>query len=657
MLQQGHFHVHANGVSRAKGSSAVASAAYQSGQAMTHRQQLVSHKELLIHADKPFTLPDHTRHVLSQGEISEEVRTAFDAQGITLSETAASEKKKDGGWQIANGDETYHISRVTVTDELSLEHRKAINKGRITDALHEDLQRANIFLSPNATVAKDVDENGRTIRRHWTIIDGNRTYGIREHEKKVVDPEAELRKTDRRVLHIYADRRHRFKTREDVAETWIAVPDHAPSWLHTVQAKEGAVSAAEREQIWNEVERADKAMDSKSAHRLQLSFVRDLIDQEPGDPYEPSRDGNRQLLQRFVKEQFTNKGVIVDVAIHTPLAKDGGLNRHAHLLISTRSIREDGSFDKKSGYWDKKARVEEWRVAWAKLQNHALERAGSDIRVHPHSYERQGLDIVPEEHLGPDAHRAARGEHSERVAANDEIREQNAQRDTQCDAISKRARAPRYSPHHEKAYYAYLERQEGHIYEPDSATLRFKVNAIVRAEKAEAQRQRRVKLFQEKEHITMQELQEATSTTFSWYGLGSKTSRTDITRITPDWEAWRRHQTPQYNKDNAFFAAQETRVRLFGLGSKTVRTFQPGDSSLSRRQREALEMHHRQRFAALASRFDSTSNDNDRRFLSLLRDRILPNARERLRRLANWWQGEKEMPSEKHRDRNRGWER
>lgn len=50
--------------------------------------------------------------------------------------------------------------------------------------------------------------------------------------------------------------------------------------------------------------------------------------------------------------------------------------------------------------WNDKERAEEWRSQWAEKMNEALERAGRHERVDHRSYERQGLDLIPQAHEG-----------------------------------------------------------------------------------------------------------------------------------------------------------------------------------------------------------------------------------------------------------------
>ena len=410
-MQQGHFHVHAGPVSRAQGHSAVAAAAYQSGQKFTHKQQLVSHREYYVDAPTPFTVSYDHRHELRAGHIPDGLRDEFANGGIALTKEATVEKRKGGGWVIQDGEHSHHLLRINVTDELSLDHRKPLNKGVVTAELCDELKGLNIHLSDKVTARKDS-------RMQWTIQDGNRQYTIREHRRRWLDPVTGKRQELGNKLHVYADKRHNYTTKEDVKETWVAAPGHAPDWVQDMAAKGKAVSPSERQRLWNWAEAADVAKDSKTAQRMQLSFSRGLSYAE-----------NKAQIRAFVTEQFTNRGFIADVAIHDKPASDGLPNQHAHVLVFTRHLTPAGALAaRKSGYFDPKERVQAWRLAWADQQNAALEAAGADLRVNPHSYAARGLDIVPGEHAGPsDWNRHQRGHETEKGQQNAAIEAENQQ--------------------------------------------------------------------------------------------------------------------------------------------------------------------------------------------------------------------------------------
>ena len=72
--------------------------------------------------------------------------------------------------------------------------------------------------------------------------------------------------------------------------------------------------------------------------------------------------------------------------------------------------------------WNEQTKAEEWRAAWARLCNQALEQNGHAERIDHRSYERQGIDQIPTVHLGVAASAMEkRGIRTERGDLNREI--------------------------------------------------------------------------------------------------------------------------------------------------------------------------------------------------------------------------------------------
>ena len=132
------------------------------------------------------------------------------------------------------------------------------------------------------------------------------------------------------------------------------------------------------------------------------------------------------LVRAYVKDNFVDKGMCADFAIHD---KETG-NPHVHIMLTVRPLKENGAWgakcrkaydldengqripDERGGWknhredttdWNDKGNVEIWRAAWAAYINRALESAGRPERIDHRSYKRQGIDKIPSVHLGPAA--------------------------------------------------------------------------------------------------------------------------------------------------------------------------------------------------------------------------------------------------------------
>lgn len=178
-------------------------------------------------------------------------------------------------------------------------------------------------------------------------------------------------------------------------ESFIMAPNHAPIWVY------------DRERLWNEVEKAEKRIDSQLAREMNIALPRELTNEE-----------QRTLVEEFVKDTFISQGMIADVAIH----RDDVNNPHFHVMLTMRDISESGfglknrswnpqfanrgkshSFDGRGFVKDSDSLVDA-RGQWSNYANRALERAGFSTRIDHRSYAKQGLDLVPTKHIGSSDH-------------------------------------------------------------------------------------------------------------------------------------------------------------------------------------------------------------------------------------------------------------
>jgi hypothetical protein len=197
-----------------------------------------------------------------------------------------------------------------------------------------------------------------------------------------------------------------FTRRGDVLEREILAPANTPEWVH------------ERERLWNATEAAEKRRDAQVARELQVSL-----------PHELSVEANRELLHGFVCEQFVERGMIADVAMHAAHRGGDERNVHAHVLLTTRTISPEG-FAGKERAWNERELLETWRSEWERHVNRALERERVAERVDHRSYAARGIEREAEPKQGPIATRMER--EGRRSHAGDDRRaahERNAERD------------------------------------------------------------------------------------------------------------------------------------------------------------------------------------------------------------------------------------
>lgn len=176
---------------------------------------------------------------------------------------------------------------------------------------------------------------------------------------------------------------HDYGRRKGIVEAGVLVPDGAPTW------------ATEREALWNSVESFERRKDAQLAREFVL-----------GLPCQLDHDQRRELVETFIRREFTSQGLIADWAIHAPNEKGDDRNHHAHVMVTLRSVSSEGFAEHKDRSFNARDQLRDWRESWADIQNQAFERhgvvnaEGRPFRVDHRSYEDQGQGLEPTVHLG-----------------------------------------------------------------------------------------------------------------------------------------------------------------------------------------------------------------------------------------------------------------
>ncbi|WP_057705040.1 MobQ family relaxase [Lactiplantibacillus plantarum] len=209
---------------------------------------------------------------------------------------------------------------------------------------------------------------------------------------------------------------HYFYARSVMPDSFILTPKNAPAW------------ASDREKLWNEVERKDRRANSRYAKEFNVAL-----------PVELSADEQKELLIKYVQENFVDKGMVADVAIH----RDHADNPHAHVMLTNRPFNPDGTWGIKSKKqyildengnktytgtskypksrkilmvdWDKKEKIIEWRHNWAASVNQVLEQKNIPDRISEKSFIEQGIDDTPTQHEGINSKRHERKAFNQQV--------------------------------------------------------------------------------------------------------------------------------------------------------------------------------------------------------------------------------------------------
>ncbi|WP_322267728.1 MobQ family relaxase [Lactiplantibacillus plantarum] len=210
--------------------------------------------------------------------------------------------------------------------------------------------------------------------------------------------------------------RHYFYARSIMPESFILTPKNSPEW------------ASDREQLWNEVEKKDRKSNSRYAKEFNVAL-----------PVELSESEQKELLTKYVQENFVDEGMVADVAIH----RDHPDNPHAHVMLTNRPFNSDGTWGIKSKKqyildengnktytgtskypksrkilmvdWDKKEKIIEWRHNWAVSVNQVLEQKNVPDRISEKSFVEQGIADTPMQHEGINSKRHERKAFNQQV--------------------------------------------------------------------------------------------------------------------------------------------------------------------------------------------------------------------------------------------------
>jgi len=238
---------------------------------------------------------------------------------------------------------------------------------------------------------------------------------------------------------------HDYTRRKGIIYTEIMLPENAPKEYFN------------RSVLWNSVEKAENRKNARTAREVEIAL-----------PIELSHREQIELVRRYVKDNFTDKGMCADIAIHAGHHRSNKAenqhdkntkldNPHAHILLTTRPIDQDGKwggkqrkeyildkdgnkqYDKKkhtykcktvkANNWDEKETLKQWRENWSRVVNRELESKNLPERIDHRSLHAQGkMEQTPTIHMGAAAHRMEqRGIKTEKGNQNRKIEAQNAE--------------------------------------------------------------------------------------------------------------------------------------------------------------------------------------------------------------------------------------
>jgi Ti-type conjugative transfer relaxase TraA len=177
------------------------------------------------------------------------------------------------------------------------------------------------------------------------------------------------------------DRSHDFSAKRGVVHSEIMLPEGAPEHL------------GDRERLWNEAEAVEVRKDAQLAREVEFAIPREMTQAQ-----------GIELARDFAQAEFVDQGMIADVNVHWDMGEDGMPKPHAHVMLTMRSVDENG-FGQKVRDWNRTEMVERWRERWAELANERLAELDIDARIDHRSLEAQGIPLEPQSQIGAPAQR------------------------------------------------------------------------------------------------------------------------------------------------------------------------------------------------------------------------------------------------------------
>ncbi|MCZ7489092.1 Ti-type conjugative transfer relaxase TraA [Rhizobium rhizogenes] len=209
---------------------------------------------------------------------------------------------------------------------------------------------------------------------------------------------------------------HDFTRKEGVEHKEIVLPEGlSADW------------ALDRSALWNAAEFAEKRKDARVAREFEIALPREL-----------SPEGRLKAARACAQDLANRYGAAVDFAIHSPGEHGDIRNYHAHVLMTTREVRQAGLGEKTrlehknarllvNGMATTDMQLRDIRQSWEGIANRQIQREGLDVRIDHRSHAERGLELSPTEHMGVHASQMERqGMAVERGRLDDEAARQNA---------------------------------------------------------------------------------------------------------------------------------------------------------------------------------------------------------------------------------------
>lgn len=170
----------------------------------------------------------------------------------------------------------------------------------------------------------------------------------------------------------------------------LVVPEGAPQWIHDIQNLIATNRQEGVQALTQKVEAAEYRINSQVWREIEIALHSELTEEQ-----------NITLAREFVKDQLCGRGMTALLNFHFDVDKKTGQEKpHCHILLTMRTLDEEGFNSNKERSWNTKAVVQELREQWAHYSNFYLKFYGYDVQIDHRSNIERGIEMEPQPKRG-----------------------------------------------------------------------------------------------------------------------------------------------------------------------------------------------------------------------------------------------------------------
>ena len=170
----------------------------------------------------------------------------------------------------------------------------------------------------------------------------------------------------------------------------LIVPEDSPQWIRDIQDLINTDRQEGVQALIQKVEAAEYRINSQVWREIEIALHSELTEEQ-----------NITLAREFVKDQLCGRGMTALLNFHFDVDKKTGQEKpHCHILLTMRTLDEEGFSSTKERIWNTKAVVQELREQWAHYSNFYLKLYGYDIQIDHRSNQDRGIEMEPQPKRG-----------------------------------------------------------------------------------------------------------------------------------------------------------------------------------------------------------------------------------------------------------------